>query len=57
MSGTLPGQSGNAEVIYKELMHYRQKGLYFNREIHLESGQETGIKVSLRTPAPLRKTI
>lgn len=56
MMGTLTGHPGNAEVMYKELMHYRQKGLSFNRKIHVDSGQETEIEVSLRTPAPLRKT-
>lgn len=47
----------NAEVMCKELMHYKQKDLPFNREICLDSGQEIGTEVSLRTPAPLGKAV
>lgn len=57
VSCTLLRHRGNAEVMYKELMHYKQKDLPINREICLDSGQETGTEVSLRTPASLGKAV
>jgi len=44
-------------MMYKELMHYRKKNLPVSRETWLDSGQERGIEVSLRTLAPLGKRV